>query len=147
MRARIASLAAAATVTATFLATASVAFAEAIKEICTLLRAEGEKTLGGLLPDLKARTESLLKEVKMNETRFLGVLAEEPTGCYFALLQKLKTEAGTEKTQVTLASSTTVKGKIIYYYLYSPYLNADTMNTMLTRHKANVGALIAANGG
>jgi hypothetical protein len=121
--------------------------AEMVKEICASLRAEGEKTLSGLTPDIKARAETVLKDVKFNETRFLGVLAENSNACYFALLQKLKTEAGTEKTQVTLATVTILKGKIVYFYTYALYVNGETVTALLAKHQSNVTALLSANGG
>jgi hypothetical protein len=121
--------------------------AESVKQLCAAMRAEGEKTLAGVIPDIKTRAEAVLQDVKFNETRFLGVLAEDANACYFALLQKMKTEAGTEKTQLTLAATTIIKGKIVYYYTYTVYVSADTVTAALARHQANVAALLAANGG
>ena len=60
--------------------------------------------------------------------------------------RKFLTDAGTDKTQVTVGAATIVKGKLVYYYLYAPYVNADTVTAMLTRHQSNVAALLAANG-
>ena len=125
---------------------ATIPRAEGIKQICAPLRTEGEKLFAGVTTDVKTRMETAFKDVKVNEMRFLGVLAEDASGCYFALLQKLRTEAGTDKTQVTVGTATIVKGKLVYYYSYAPYVNADTVTAMLTRHQSNVAALLAANG-
>jgi hypothetical protein len=42
------------------------------------------------------------------------VLAEDPTGCYAGLLQKLRTEAGTDKTEVVMFVATIVKKRLVF---------------------------------
>ena len=42
-------------------------------------------------------------------------------------------------------ATTFIKGKIVYYYLYSPYRSAQTVTSLLARHKLNVAALLQAN--
>jgi hypothetical protein len=93
-----------------------------------------------------ASAEASALKIKLNESGFIGVLAEDPTACYAALLQKLLTQFGTEKTQVVLFATTVVKRKMIFYYLFSPYVSADTVTAMVALHKKNVAALLAANG-
>ena len=61
--------------------------------ICAATRAQGEKLVAGMQSDVNAAVEKVVKNLKFNETRFLGVLAEENGVCYAALLQKLQTEA------------------------------------------------------
>jgi hypothetical protein len=111
------------------------------------LRTQGEKTVAGASPDVKARIEAAIKGAKVNEMSFLGVLAEDSNACYSALPQKIETEVGTAKTQVTLSAVTAVKGKAVFYYLYTVYQSADTVTAALARHRKNVAALLAANGG
>lgn len=118
--------------------------AAAVKGFCANLRTEGEKTPD--IADLNARMETALKGVKFNETSFLGVLAEDADACYYGLMQKLKTEVGDEKTQVTVAATTVVKGKVVYYNLYTVYGGAGTLGEALSRHQRNIPALLAANG-
>jgi hypothetical protein len=38
-----------------------------------------------------------------------------------------------------------VRGKLVYYYLYSPYRSTQTVTTLLARQKRNVAALLEAN--
>jgi len=75
------------------------------------------------------------------------VLAEDADACYFATVQKMRTEAGTDKTQLIISTVTTIKGKILFYYLFSVYGDAGTVNTTLEPQKANVAAVLKANGG
>jgi hypothetical protein len=62
-------------------------------------------------------------------------------------VQKLRTEAGADKTQLIISAVTVIKGKILYYYLFAPYSDAGNVNTTFNRHKANVSAVLKANGG
>jgi hypothetical protein len=126
---------------------ANLSRADTVKRSCAQIRAEGEKMVAGGTQEVNKRLEAVLKDIKINESRLVGVLAEDADACYFALLQKMKTEAGAEKTQVIMTAVTIIKGKILYYYLYSPYKDAGTVDTALTRHKTNVAAVLKANGG
>jgi hypothetical protein len=116
-----------------------------VAKVCAATREQGEKTVSGLLPDANKRLEEVMKDVKMNEMRFLGVLDEDATACYTLVLQKITTEIGTEKTQLVLNAITIVKAKPVFYYLFSVYQNEKTATAMLAKHKINVGALLAAN--
>jgi len=121
--------------------------AEAVKQICAQLRAEGEKLVAGVTQEANKRLESVVKEIKINETRLVGVLAEDANACYFATVQKMKTEAGADKTQLIIGAVTIIKGKILYYNLFLPYSDTGTANTALDRHKTNVAAVLKVNGG
>jgi hypothetical protein len=54
---------------------------EAIKQLCSQQRQEGEKLMTGLAPTMKARVEEAVRGVTVNQTRFLGVVGEEPGVC------------------------------------------------------------------
>jgi len=116
-----------------------------LKQVCASMRAEGERTVAGLAPDIKTRIEQVLKDVKFNQVRFLGVVGEDPSACYAVMVQRFKAANGKDVTQVALYATTFVKGKIVYYYLFSPYQSNFTVTALLARHKANVAALLAAN--
>jgi hypothetical protein len=118
---------------------------ETVAQTCSVLRAQGEKILANQMPDIKARVESTLKQIKMNETNFLGVLAEDPAACYAALIQKISTEAGTDKTQVTMFAVTILKNRSVFAYRFAVYADANTVNDVLAKIKVDVAALTAAN--
>jgi hypothetical protein len=119
---------------------------ETIAQTCTTLREEGNKILADEMPDIKSRVESTLSKIKMNETSFLGVLGEDATACYAGLIQKIHTEAGTDKTQITVFAISLVKNKSVFIYRFAVYRNAQTANLVLGKLKADVAALLAANG-
>jgi hypothetical protein len=118
---------------------------ESIKETCAVLRAQGEKILANQLPDIKARVEKSAAGVKLNETKFIGVLAEDPAACYGGMIQKLHTALDTEKTQVIVFAVTIVKNKNVFAYRFAPYANPESVGATLAKLKADVAALYAKN--
>jgi hypothetical protein len=86
--------------------------AGAVKQICAQVRAEGEKMVAIGTEEANRRVERVVKEIKLNENRVLGVLAEDADACFFATVQKMRTEAGADKTQVILSAVTIIKGKV-----------------------------------
>jgi hypothetical protein len=119
--------------------------AEAIKQLCNEQREAGEKMVSGLAPDLKIRIEEAVRGVEINQVRSLGVVAEDATACYAALVQRLKAQNGKDVTIVALFATTFVQGKLVFYYLYSPYRSAQTVTALLAKQRLNVVALQAAN--
>jgi hypothetical protein len=118
---------------------------ETVAQTCSTLRQEGNKILENQMPDIKARVESTLSKIKMNETSFLGVLAEDSNACYAGLVQKIHTEAGTDKTQITVFAITIIKNKSVFSYRFSVYQNPRTADVVLGKIKADIAALLAAN--
>jgi hypothetical protein len=121
---------------------------DAVKQICASARAEGGKSVAGATTDLNARVDAAVKGAKFGETGFLGVLAEDADACYFGMLLKAHTEGGgAEESQLMISAATVVKGKIVFYNLSTIYHDAATVTATLARHRRNIPALLAANGG
>jgi len=119
--------------------------AELAKASCDYLRSSGDKTIKQTVSEANKALDQISKTIRINEGRFLGVVAEVSPVCYAAWLHNLTTDFGTQKIQVALSATTQVKGKVIYYYFFSPYVNSDTIARMLAKHRANVDAFIKAN--
>jgi hypothetical protein len=118
---------------------------ETIQQTCATLRAEGDKILSNQIPDIKKRVEATLNKIKMNEANFLGVLAEDANACYAGILQKIHTEANTDKTQITVFAIAIVKTKSVFVYRFAVYTGSDSIDATLVGLKSNVAALYAAN--
>lgn len=116
-----------------------------IQNTCVALRAQGDQAVSNNAPDIKARIEETLKTVKMNELRFIGVLDEDRTACYAAMLQKLQNDSGAEKTQIIVFAVAVVKNKTILAYRFAVDAGADTAANLLAKLKDVVAALYAAN--
>jgi hypothetical protein len=119
--------------------------AEPVQQTCTTLREEGNKIVSEEIPDLKARVEAALKKVKMNQTTFIGVLAEEPRTCYAGLIQQIQTEAGVNKTQLSLFAVTAVKNRTVFVYRFTVHTGSDSVVNGLAKLKGDVAAFHAAN--
>jgi hypothetical protein len=118
---------------------------ETVAETCTTLRKQGDQILAKQLPDIKKRVEATMSQIKLNETKFIGVLGEDNDACYAGLIQKIHTEANTDKTQITAFAIAIVKNKTVFIYRFGVYRNAQTVDLMLRKIKIDVAALMAAN--
>jgi hypothetical protein len=83
----------------------------------------------------------VLSNLKVNDMQFLGVVGEEPLACYAALLKRFSSDTGTEKTQAVVVAATIVNSKMIYYYLYAPYVSSSTAMDELKQLRTSVAAL------
>lgn len=119
--------------------------AELIKATCQQLRAQGESAASRMMSDVQKRFDEALTTIKYNESKFLGVLAEEANTCYAALLSRIRAETGTDVAQVGMFAIMVVKGKLVFYYLFAPYVGAPGVTTQLDQLRHNVAALLAAN--
>jgi hypothetical protein len=61
------------------------------------------------------------------------------------MAQRIKAETGKDVTLIAVFATTYIKGKIVFYYLYSPYRSAQTVTALQAKHKINVAALLEAN--
>jgi hypothetical protein len=118
---------------------------ESVKKTCAGLRAQGDKLVANKAPDIKSRIESVLQKIKTNEMRFIGVLAEDSTACYGGLIQKFQTDAGKDKTQLTVFAATIIKKKSIFVYRMTVYMTPETVNRTLANLKTDIAVLLAAN--
>jgi hypothetical protein len=118
---------------------------ETIAQTCTTLREEGNKIVSKETPDIKARVEAALKEVKLNQTTFIGVLAEEPRACYAGLVQQIHTQGGTDKTQLSLFAVTAVKNRTVFVYRFAVHTGPNSVVDALAKLKNDVAAFYAAN--
>jgi hypothetical protein len=128
----------------TSISTIDTAPAATIEQTCTFLRNEGRKVVAQKMPDIKARVEAAVEKLKVNETSYIGVLAEDPNACYAGIIQQLHTEVGTDKTQLTLFAVTIVKSRAIYVYRMGIY-GANSIDPTLGKLKGDVAALHTAN--
>ena len=71
----------------------------AIKEMCDQMRAQAEQLMDDVAGNLRDRAEKAMQNVKFEDTKFLGVIAQEPLACYGGLLQKSKAEDGAERAR------------------------------------------------
>ena len=118
---------------------------EEIAKACADLRQQGKQIVAEQVAKRDAQVEAAVKSVKLGATEFLGILAEDATACYAAIVQKLRTEAGTDKTELRTFAMAVVKGKVVYAYRHTLYANAGTVTAQLAKLRTTIAALYAAN--
>jgi hypothetical protein len=119
--------------------------AEVIKAACQQLRAQGDNIAARQLPDMQRSFDEALAGIKYNESKFLGVMAQDAKACYAALLSRIRAETGADVAQVGMFAITIIKGKAIFSYLFAPYAGAKELTVQLDQLRRNVAALDAAN--
>jgi hypothetical protein len=87
---------------------------EMITTMCAQLRAQGDNIVSTLTPDIRTRVENAMKDGKVNQMAFMGVLGEDPNACYASMLQRFRAETGAEVEQVVVFAGTIVKNKLVY---------------------------------
>jgi hypothetical protein len=113
---------------------------------CRTMREYNGEFNGWREPGLKERIEKALEPYKMNQVRLIGVIDQDDAACYFATVQKTQAENGDKKTQINVVALALIGGKMLYIDLYSVLENDGTMQSLLTRHKANIVRNNQANG-
>jgi len=76
----------------------------------------------------------------------VGVDDDDPNGCYTAVLQKLRTQRGTEKLQLMIDTIVAIKGKILFSSLFIPYVDMEGVAKSLAENRGFVATWRAANG-
>ena len=116
-----------------------------IKNYCANMHGLGDQSMGSSTQDVRERAEQAAGLLKLNEIKFLGVVAEDPLVCYSGTLQKFKVDTGPETTQVTIIATSLLKGKVVQLYLFSPYTGGTSIAQLLAKQRINVGLLQRAN--
>ena len=115
------------------------------KNFCANMNALAMQSMDYILPDPQERAERASRDLKVNEIKLLGMVAEDPLVCYTAAMQKFKVEAREETTQVTIIATTFLKSKVVQLYLFAPYAGGKTIAQLLATHRKNVSQLHRAN--
>lgn len=118
-----------------------------IDTICTIMRETGGQLMAASEGEVRKRFEEVLKGAQMNEVRFLGVVGQDDTACYFGLIQNIITEHGDPKTQVDVSTIAFFAGKMVYGNLYAVHEGDETLPELYERQRANVERNRAVNGG
>ncbi len=113
---------------------------------CAQMRAKGDQVNADLLPSIKENVSKAMKDVQLQGQTFLGVAGEDSNGCYVTFLQKFKAETGKNITQLNMFFMGSIKDRLLYVYLITPYVDDSTLGQLLALQKANTAALKAANG-
>lgn len=117
----------------------------AMGRICKSLRQQGDQFYQGTSLDQAMRIEQAADALQVGQTRSLGLVSEDENACYSALLQDARARNGAEKRQAGVYATSVVKGKLVYFYLFTPYRDADTLGKLVDVVKSTMRDLQSAN--
>ena len=115
-----------------------------VRSVCARARSEGDKTRPDIALKSQVALEHVMKDVKVNEMRVLGVAAEDATTCYIPVLSRY-TLGGDNFEEVSIGAVTVIKERVVFYYLFARFVSDATISDLVAQHQANVAALHAAN--
>jgi hypothetical protein len=118
---------------------------ETANQICTALRQQGEAAVTGPMNAVRDRFNQVSDTVKINQVQFVGVVREDPEACYASLLQRVRTEHGTDKLILCVYAHVVVRGRLLYLYRYTEGDNFASMVRMTDMLRKSVQAHLDAN--
>jgi len=93
------------------------------------------------------KNNNLGVDLKLGETRSLGIYEKSPQAFQFGLMMKAQIGGGAPETIVASASVLNVKGKILYLYVYADFHSQADTDWSRTTLKAWTDSILAANPG
>ena len=115
------------------------------KNFCANMHATALRSMDYILPDPQERAERASRDLKLNEIKLLGKVAEDPMVCYTATVQKFKVGDRAATTQVTIIATTFLKGKVVQLYLFAPFAGGKTIAQLLAKQRTNLSQLQRVN--
>ena len=116
------------------------------KAACDAIRTQGQKLSDDSTKNVNDNIHEANSKIDFQGQTVLGVLADDANGCYVGLFQKYKAETGTAISQINVFYAASMKEREVFFYIWAPYENNSTVNTVLANMKGYVTALKAANG-
>jgi hypothetical protein len=116
------------------------------KASCDQLRAEGQQLSDKSTVGINDKIHEANSKIDFQGQTFLGVLGDDPNGCFVGLFQKYKAETGTAITQINVFYAGSIKERQVFFYVWTPYRDDATVTGLFADMKGYVAALKAANG-
>jgi hypothetical protein len=118
---------------------------ETAQGICRTLRQHGSAAVTGPISAVRDRFNSISEAVKLNETKFIGVVHEDPEACYASLVQRVRTEHGHDKLILSVFAHVVVRGRLLYIYRYTEGESFASMMRLTDMLRKSVQAHLDAN--
>jgi hypothetical protein len=119
---------------------------EEAKGACAVMRAQGQKLSDDSTKDVNDNIHEANRKIDFQGQTFLGVLADDPNGCYVGLFQKYKAETGAQISQLNVFFAGSIKDREVFFYVWGPHQNDASIKGLLALTQSHVAALKAANG-
>jgi len=113
---------------------------------CARMKEQGAKLAGDSTTSANDSIHKANDKIDFQGQTFLGVMADDPNGCYVGLFQKYKAENGTNVSQLNVFFMGSLKGRAVNFYLWGPHENDSSVATMLATVQAHIAKVKSANG-
>ena len=117
-----------------------------VKSECEELRTQGAKITSDSVGSVNDAIQKANKDISVQGATFLGIVGDDPNGCYAAMFQKYKAENGTSVSQLNVFFVGSIKDRSLNFYLWAPYDGDMSTSALLSAVQAHVKKLKAANG-
>lgn len=116
------------------------------KQECDDNRANATQSVSASIAGMNSQPDAIARNIKIKGAALVGVDDNDPNACYTAVLQKVQTQLGTEKLQVLIDTTVTIKGKIMFSTAFMPYVDMQGVAKSLAENRTFVARWRAANG-
>lgn len=115
------------------------------KAECQVMAKEGEQALKEGIDAEKKQAAKARDPMTVDQDKFLGVVAEDPVGCYYVIVLKATQNGKTEST-INAAFMGSIKGRLLIFTLYVPYATDASIQPAVDLVKAHMATVKTANG-
>jgi len=117
-----------------------------VKSECEELRTQGAKITSDSVASVNEAIRKANQDISVQGATFLGIVGDDPSGCYAAMFQKYKAENGTSVSQLNVFFVGSIKDRSLNFYLWAPYDGDMSTSALLSAAQVQVTKLKAANG-
>jgi hypothetical protein len=115
------------------------------RQICVQLHKQGDALVSQPLGAVRDRFNQMSESVKLNETKFMGVVREDPGACYASLVQRVRTDQGADKLILSVFAHVVIRGRLLYIYRFTEGESVDSMLRLVEQVGESVRAHLEAN--
>lgn len=115
------------------------------RQICVQLNKQGDALVSKPIGAVRERFNQMSESVKLNETKFMGVVREDPGVCYASLVQRVRTDQGADKLILTVFAHVVIRGRLLYIYRYTEGEAVESMLRLVEQVGESVRAHLEAN--
>lgn len=115
------------------------------REICGALNKQGAALTASSVDGVRERFNQASESVKLNETKFMGVVREDPGACYASLVQRVRTDRGDDKLILSVFAHVVIRGRLLYIYRYTEGEAVESLMRLVDMVGDTVRAHLEAN--
>jgi hypothetical protein len=116
------------------------------KSTCAAVRAQGAQKASDVVASVNDALRQASNNIRVQGQTFLGVLGDDPNGCYVGLYLKYQSDGGGSVEKLNVFFHGSIKDRQLNVYFYVPYTADMKVEPLLATVQAHLAKLKAANG-